>query len=209
VEKTRLDRQVVLKAALRLLDETGLDGLSLRRLAQELGVQAPALYWHFRSKRELLDHLADVIAQESQPRSRPAAGQTWDQWLLERAHAQRRALLAHRDSVRAMAGNRPTETSLAAIEEILDVLCAAGFTPGQALRSLMTLSAYVGGFVLEEQAERSREAEEFLGGLDAGAPLMVKALREVGDPSGDAGFGHGVRLIIDGMRAVLSQAQPA
>jgi len=57
-----LDPALVVLVALKLLDEVGLDGLTLRRLAAELGVQAPALYWHFANKRELLDHMAQAIA---------------------------------------------------------------------------------------------------------------------------------------------------
>ena len=53
-----LDREHVVRVALRLLDEAGLDGLTLRRLAAELDVKAPALYWHFANKQDLLDHMA-------------------------------------------------------------------------------------------------------------------------------------------------------
>nr|BFE78795.1 hypothetical protein GCM10020093_013960 [Planobispora longispora] len=56
-----LTRQIIVDAALRLLDEAGLEGLTVRRLAAELGVQSPALYWHFRTKQELLNGMAGVI----------------------------------------------------------------------------------------------------------------------------------------------------
>ena len=51
----KLDRDVILQAALSLLDEVGMDKLSTRLLAERLGVQQPALYWHFKNKRALLD----------------------------------------------------------------------------------------------------------------------------------------------------------
>ncbi|MDF2848837.1 MAG: TetR family transcriptional regulator, partial [Oerskovia sp.] len=57
----RLDRERVVRAALALLDEVGLDGLTLRRLAQDLGVKAPALYWHFASKADLLHEMAATM----------------------------------------------------------------------------------------------------------------------------------------------------
>lgn len=55
---SRIDRRQVVDTALRLLNEVGLDGLTLRRIAKELNVQAPALYWHFKNKQELLDEMA-------------------------------------------------------------------------------------------------------------------------------------------------------
>src|SRR4051794_11975959 len=108
-----LDRETVLDTALRLIDEVGLDGLSLRRLAKELGVQAPALYWHFSSKKDLLDHLVAAANERLQAGGDgvPAPGQTWDEWLAEGLRAQRRAMLSHRDGARLAAGNRPTPGS--------------------------------------------------------------------------------------------------
>ncbi|MGW5823017.1 TetR family transcriptional regulator, partial [Streptomyces noursei] len=58
---SRIDRKLVVETALRLLNEGGLDGLTLRRIAKELDVQAPALYWHFKNKQELLDEMATEI----------------------------------------------------------------------------------------------------------------------------------------------------
>src|SRR6266498_5119399 len=58
-----LTRQTMIETALLLLDEVGLDGLTVRRLAAELGVQSPSLYWHIRTKQELLDGMADTIVQ--------------------------------------------------------------------------------------------------------------------------------------------------
>ena len=60
-----LAREDVVWAGLRLLDEVGLDNLSLRKLAKELGIQAPTLYWHFKNKQDLLDEMilkAKIIA---------------------------------------------------------------------------------------------------------------------------------------------------
>ena len=59
-----LDRGEVVRVALQLLDELGLDGLTMRRLAQRLGVTAASLYWHVRDKDELLSLLAETITAE-------------------------------------------------------------------------------------------------------------------------------------------------
>jgi TetR/AcrR family tetracycline transcriptional repressor len=56
-----LSRELLIETGLRLLDEVGLDGLSVRRLAAELGVRSPALYWHIKTKQELLEGMAAAI----------------------------------------------------------------------------------------------------------------------------------------------------
>src|SRR5512140_3429703 len=94
-----LDRSTVVQAALELLNRVGLDGLSTRSLAAELGVKSPALYWHFRSKQELLDAMADVIVSGA-GMGPPTPGETWQAWLARRARAYRASLLAYRDSAR-------------------------------------------------------------------------------------------------------------
>nr|QWP89370.1 Nucleoid occlusion factor SlmA [Escherichia coli] len=63
---TKLQPNTVIRAALDLLNEVGVDGLTTRKLAERLGVQQPALYWHFRNKRALLDALAEAMLAENQ-----------------------------------------------------------------------------------------------------------------------------------------------
>src|SRR5690242_1053960 len=91
-----LDRAGVAATALALLDEVGLDGLTVRRLATELGVQSPALYWHFRNKQELLDLMAQEL-QTSMPTSPPRSDESWPQWTARRARERRQLLLSRRD----------------------------------------------------------------------------------------------------------------
>jgi TetR/AcrR family transcriptional regulator, tetracycline repressor protein len=208
----KLDRGVVVAAAIGLLDEVGLDGLTLRRLARDLHVAAPALYWHFRDKQELLDHMVAAIADvgEEPPR---APGQPWDEWLAEMVRGRRRALLAHRDGARLIAGARPTAAQLPGIERMVATLVEEGFTPGQAFRGALVLGLYVGGFVIDEQAEAERNLEsnhrvatEFRGWLGSGEfPLLTAAFAEVGDPNSEAGFEFGLRLILDGLHAQLAR----
>jgi TetR/AcrR family tetracycline transcriptional repressor len=212
----KLDRAVVVAAAIRLLDKVGLDGLTLRQLARDLHVAAPALYWHFRDKQELLDHMVAAIADvgEEPPR---APGQPWDEWLGEMVRGRRRALLAHRDGARLIAGARPTAAQLPGIERMVATLVEEGFTPGQAFRGALVLGLYVGGFVIDEQAEAERNLEsndrvatEFRGWLGSGEfPLLTAAFAEVGDPNSEAGFEFGLRLILDGLHAQLARNQGA
>ena len=97
----------VVRAAVELIDERGLDALTLRGVAARLGIKAPTLYWHVRDKRHLMDLVAEQIAVGSEPpeSQEPAAGQPVWEWLGERARWQRAALLAHRDSALVAAGN--------------------------------------------------------------------------------------------------------
>jgi TetR/AcrR family tetracycline transcriptional repressor len=210
-----LDRATIVEAALRLVDEVGLDGLTLRRLAQDLGVQAPALYWHVKNKQELLDLMAAAITGRADRPLAPAPGQDWTDWLTEVAHAQRRALLTLRDGARLVAGTRPFEAIFDMIEVMMKSLVGVGFTPGQAIRGLTTLSMFVGGFVLEEQAEQGRwqqggvqESDEVAFDRLASTgrwPLVVKAFAEGGDPNGEEAFVDGIAMIVVGMRAVLER----
>ena len=79
----------MVRATLRLLDEVGLDGLTLRRLAAELDAKAPALYWHFANKQQPLDHMAHVMTQPwMHTISTTAAGRRREDWLTEVARTQ-------------------------------------------------------------------------------------------------------------------------
>jgi TetR/AcrR family transcriptional regulator, tetracycline repressor protein len=203
-------REQIVAAALDLLDEAGLDGLTLRELAGRLGIRAPTLYWHVRDKRELLDLLAAAILEETLDGWRePRPGQPWWEWLAARARAMRAALLAHRDSALVVSGNRPTESSLPGIERQLAALAGAGFVPGDGLLALLTLNAYVIGDVLDQQAEASqiRGATQPIadgdgpaaGGPDHPYPLLRTAARGMNSP--DRRFEYGLGVIIDGLRA--------
>lgn len=211
-------RERIVAVALELLDEAGLDGLALRRLAERLGIRAPTLYWHVRDKRELLDLLAGAILEEALASWRePQPGQPWWEWLAARARVMRTALLAHRDSALVVSGNRPTESSLPGIERQLRALADAGFAPRDGLLALLTLNAYVIGDVLDQQAEEGQPrpatepvaesvAESVAGGDSTAAagpdgpyPLLRAAARELSSP--DLRFEHGLGVLIDGLRA--------
>src|SRR5262245_30457601 len=104
-------RQSMIETALRLLNEVGLDGLTVRRLAAELGVKSPSLYWHIRTKQELLDGMADAIVQ-APGMGPPRAGESWQDWLTRRARAYRRSLLSYRDGARIVSNARLSPATL-------------------------------------------------------------------------------------------------
>ena len=103
----KLQREAVIRTALELLNDVGMEGLTTRRLAERLGVQQPALYWHFKNKRALLDALAEAMLTINHTHSTPRDDDDWRSFLKGNACSFRRALLAYRDGARIHAGTRP------------------------------------------------------------------------------------------------------
>lgn len=159
-----LDRTTMIAAALELLDEAGLDGLTLRRLASKLNVQAPAIYWHFKNKQELLDEMASAVLRAGVQQLPMSAGVKWDKWTMAYGKGLRQILLLHRDGAKMVSGTRLTDNSLyAPMESSLRTLVDAGFSPKLSMAALSTIYSYVVGFVIEEQAvcPRPGERDEF------------------------------------------------
>ncbi|MEV0145700.1 MULTISPECIES: TetR/AcrR family transcriptional regulator C-terminal domain-containing protein [unclassified Nonomuraea] len=207
-----LEKGTIVATALRLLDEGGLDKLTLRRLAGELGVQAPALYWHFGSKQDLLDAMAAQMMRE-----RPAPPvftdpARWRAWVAARARNDRAMLNARRDGARLAAGTRPSAELFAEVERAVAALESAGFTAEEAMLGLSAVSGYVAGFVLEEQADRARDDAEGPPDREAFArayPRLMAALERIGDPQGDEAFEGGLALILDGLERRLASRDSA
>jgi TetR/AcrR family tetracycline transcriptional repressor len=211
-----LDQELVICSALRLLDDTGLEGLTLRRLAAELDVQAPALYWHFASKQDLLDHMADALTRPWMQDIRAAsAGRRWEDWLAGAARAYRALLLSRRDGARLVASTRPLPDSLPLLDSCIAAFQdSAGCGPGPAFQCLTTTIAFTRGFALDEEAERHRArgqpgpharpgTSHALEHAPQPVPHLATSIADIGSPSGDSTFEYGLRLIITGIRATL------
>lgn len=209
--RVKIDADRIARTALALLDRVGLDGLTMRLVAAELGVQAPALYWHVRNKQELLDamavrvYLAAVDGVES-----PRRGEDWADWIADLARRLRRAMLGHRDGARVFAGSNVSDPALYRVIELtLRTLQDAGFTADDAVRAFGTLYHYTVGYTIEEQARTGTaygDDSPYAPGRLADAvdparfPLTARVLDVLFAPDTDAGFEHGLRLIIGGMR---------
>jgi TetR/AcrR family tetracycline transcriptional repressor len=204
----RLTRDNVLRAALALLNEVGIDALSTRRLAERLGVQSPTLYWHFKNKAALLDAMAEAIMSERHAPLLPAADERWQDWLVANGRSFRQALLAYRDGARLHAGTRPGRAHHDSIEARLRLLCAAGFEPGPAAHLMMSMGRFVVGWVLEEQLSLQPGAppSAAYGGPDpARYPLMAAGWAAVVEIDADAAFESAIRLLVDGAQAQLDR----
>lgn len=149
---SRLDRARTLETALELLDRSGLDALTMRRLAEAMDVQAGALYRYFATKQDLLTAMAERM-MEGVAESADASGGDWSERLAALARAMREALLAHRDGARVFAGTHSTgENVLGFADTFVGTMREAGFPDDDAVRALYTVANFTVGHTLEEQA---------------------------------------------------------
>ncbi|MEU6989770.1 TetR/AcrR family transcriptional regulator C-terminal domain-containing protein [Streptomyces sp. NPDC046465] len=210
---TKLDRTRVARTALDLLNETGLEGLTLRAIAQRLDVKAPALYWHFKDKQALLDEMATEMMRRMGEEFLSAHDPDWRVALTEAMRGLREHLLRYRDGAKVFSGTRFTDLSYAApMEAMLRVLVEAGFAPGPAARAWFTMYNYTIGYVIEEQFT-SPDPARGEGGYDlaeraerlAAYPLIAAAGEEIFGAHG-RGFEAGLAAVVAGIGATLVTA---
>ena len=150
-----LTKAAIVQAALDLLDETGMDGLTVRALASRLGVQAPALYWHVRNKQALLDEMATLIWRRiGDVMAGLPADLPWREVMATYAVTVRAELLGHRDGAKAFSGTTLTDPDVIRRQEgTFENLVRQGFTLADATRGLVMIHYFTIGFCVEEQAE--------------------------------------------------------
>ena len=158
---TPLNKSRIVDGAFAVLDDVGIDGLTVRALANRLGVKAPALYWHFDSKQTLLDEMGTEVTRR--------IGATLDELpddvdlshaVRAYAVAMRSEYLHHRDGARTFSGTRLTDPSvLRRQERSLASWTRQGFTLEQIVDCFEIITSFVVGFVIEEQ-ERAQSAPE-------------------------------------------------
>jgi AcrR family transcriptional regulator len=203
-----LDRQRVADTALKLLNEVGLDGLTLRAIARELDVKAPALYWHFKDKQALLDEMATEMYRRMIAGTSLDPGDTWRERLLKSNRGLRSSLLGYRDGAKVFSGSRFTGLVHAEqMEDNLRLFTAAGFTLAQAVRATGTTYLYTLGFVTEEQGVQPLPGERREGfdideraRLMADFPLSAQAGAELFQDY-DRHFEEGLALVVAGIGA--------
>src|SRR5262245_48129764 len=124
--RSPLSRDRVLRAAVALADAAGVDALSMRRLAQDLGVVPMALYKHVSSKDELLDGMIDLLVAEIGP---PPAGTDWKTAIRERVLAARRLWQRHPWASRVVeTRTQPTPAVMAYMDSMIGLFRAGGFS---------------------------------------------------------------------------------
>src|ERR1700749_272018 len=143
-----LRRVPVLEAAVALADETGLEGFSMRRLAQELGVVPMALYKHVANKDELLDGMVDIVFGEMES---PSSGEDWRSALRCRAVSAREALKRHSWAIGLMESRHPGPANLRHHNATMGCLREAGLSFEMAVHAYSLQDAYIYGFALQER----------------------------------------------------------
>jgi AcrR family transcriptional regulator len=209
-----LTKAAIVQAALDQLDEAGMDGLTVRALASRLGVQAPALYWHVRSKQALLDEMGTQIwRQVGDVMAGLPSGLPWREVMRTYAATVRRELLKHRDGAKAFSGTTLTDPEVVRRQEVtFDTLLRQGFSLPDAALGLVLLHDFTIGFCVEEQAVSQAVAagdERYSPGRRAkligeeNAPLAVEAGAVIfGDP--DTRFTDLVELLLDSVARMRS-----
>lgn len=205
----RLTRDQVVIGGLALLDEVGLDKLTMRRLAAALGVQNGATYWHFSSKQALLEAMADRMLEGVT--TTPDPDLPWGARVTETAHRLRRALLVRRDGARLFAGVFfPLPNALAYGEAMIAILREAGLPLRDAVWAVDAVTYYVVGHATEEQlaAALPDGGQAAAARLDAALdprrhPNMHAAAGQVAAPHPEEHFSYGLELLLTGIRARL------
>lgn len=157
----RVGREPVVRAALKLLDEGGLEAVTLRGIAAELGVKAPTLYWRFKNKQDLVDEMAtQVLVDWAEAFAAVEKFGNWRDWLMAYGKHLHATLLRYRDGARMVSGSHLTDARLyGPMERALTRFQAHGITPPQAMIWMTTVYSFVIGFTIEQQAVISPKGE--------------------------------------------------
>ena len=204
-----LSRERVLRTALELADRDGIGALSMRRLGQELSVEAMALYRHVKGKDDLLDGLVEVIVGEIE---RPERTGDWRADLRSQAMAARHVMVGH-PWARRVLEERPKggPAFLAYVESVLSTLLDGGFSIELAHHVLHVLGSRIFGFsqdVFEDSGDAEPSAQDaaiVAGAMAARYPriteLAMAASHDgvLGKCDDDVEFTFGLDLILDGL----------
>jgi AcrR family transcriptional regulator len=222
--RTPLSRERVLEAAIRLADEGGIESLSMRKLARELGVEAMSLYNHVANKDDLLDAITDLVVSEIEL---PQVSEEWDVAVRACAISAYEAFMRHPWACSLVMSPTRTRTVPAArvryIEWLLRCLREAGFSPGLAYHGYHALDSHILGFTLwhlghtagAKDLAGEQDFAEFATGLveelrAEGYPYLAEhAEQHIAGVEGEGEFEFGLDLILDGLKRARAAAAGA
>jgi AcrR family transcriptional regulator len=202
VNREPLSKQRIVDTAIRLVDHHGLEALTMRRLAEELGVEGASLYKHIANKAELVVGMLQTIAAEATPVYPDFP--TWRDRLRIGMSDFREEGLRH-PRVFALAQRPWRGVNSERREEDMRVMLAAGFTPEQAAYAFRVLITYVIGFVARETAaltwdpEELRQAQDLSMQIESAHPLSAAASRLLAGGRQDSAFEFGLTAMLDGI----------
>jgi TetR/AcrR family tetracycline transcriptional repressor len=212
-----LSRDEVIQGALDLLEEHGMEGLTMRRLAKALGVQAGAIYWHFKDRQDLEDAMADDLLKgvtEPKPTGR------WDQQVAELTRRITRGLMARRHSAQLIQrALKPGPHGLAASEALIHAVRAWRQDEEITMWATSVIGYFVLGYVTDVQATEEAKAR----GMVSIARDMIKKLDKKAFPEitalGEQSFEHmmttrshqtrfdfGLEVMLRGLKAAARSA---
>ena len=207
--RTPLNRQRVLRTAVVLADESGIDSLTMRKLGVAVGVEAMSLYNHVTNKEDLLDGMVDLVFAEIEL---PLSGADWKTAMCERAESARQALKRHPWAIGLMsARTSPGPATLGHHNAVIGSLRTAGFSVSMAAHAFSAIDSYVYGFALQEVTlpfgETEAEMAEVARAIMAQFPtdeyphLAEFTIEHVLQPGYDYGqeFQFGLDLILAGL----------
>lgn len=194
----RLEPGIVIRAALELLDEKGLDALSTRAVAHRLGVRMNTVLWHVKTKARMLELMADAVVGEIPLDGLPDAP---DPRARELARRYRRALLGHRDGAALVVGTYAAEPhTLRFAEAFVAALLAGGLDERRAAWTAWTVLYFALGLTQEEQAAQRQSLGDRL--RDAVTGATHPALHRVGDHLSPGSFEERFEF---GLTAILAR----
>jgi AcrR family transcriptional regulator len=205
--RPRLSRLLVLEAAVALADKDGLDGFSMRRLAQELDVVPMALYKHVANKDELLDGMVDIVFGEIES---PPIDDDWRSAMRGRAISARDALKRHGWAIGLMETRNPGPANLRNHNAVMGCLREAGFPFETAIHAYSVQDAYIYGFALQEKTlgfqtpadagEAAQRRAHAIGALND-YPYLAEIATKLPESGydNDVEFAWGVDLILDAL----------
>ena len=211
--RPRLNRERVLRAAVALADTGGLQSLTMRRLGEDLGVEAMSLYKHVASKDDLIDGMVDVVFGEIEL---PPQGSDWRTAMRDRAISVRGALTRHPWATPLMQSrSRPGPATLRHHDAVIGALRAAGFPIALVAHAFSALDSYIYGFALQQRSlpfETAEETADLAQSIMASFPadeyphLVELTVQHVLQPGYDYGdeFEFGLNLLLDGLERALS-----
>jgi AcrR family transcriptional regulator len=205
-----LTRDRVLRAAIALADEAGIEALTMRRLGQELGVEAMSLYNHVANKDDVLNGIVDLVLGDIEV---PPSGTPWKSAMRQRAISAHEVLLAHPwAAIQIMSSVNIGLGMTRYLDSTLGRLREGGFSIEGALDAWHTLDSHIYGFTLQELGlpfaadEAPRVSAEVLGQLNAAEyPHVVEIISHVMQSGRVEDFEFGLDLILDGLERILDR----
>lgn len=210
----------MLETAVELADRHGLDWLSMRKLADELGVAAMTLYYYVPNKDELIDGMIDIVFGEIEP---PPPELEWREAMRRRALSTREVLGRHRWAVGQMEGRtNHGPANLRLHDAVLGCLRAAGFSVEMTVHAYSVQDAYIYGFALQETDMSPETADDFAAEaqrqMDAYQDVLADfphLVEVVGGHVAQSGYDYateflfGLDLILDGLERARKRESPA